>query len=102
MAEQPTWIALLPVGHTDGYPHTAAGTCEVLIRGRLYPVVASVNSAHTIVEIGADKTIEVGDTATLIGPDAAAVLPHAVAERTGVRFLRLIQKMNARLPRRVV
>jgi alanine racemase len=102
MAERPTWIALLPVGHTDGYPHTAAGTCEVLIRDRLYPVIASVNSAHTIVEIGAEKTVDVGDVATLIGPDHQAVLPHTVADRTGVRFLRLIQKMNARLPRRVV
>jgi alanine racemase len=102
MAERPTWVALLPVGHTDGYPHTAAGTCEVLIRGRLYPVIASVNSAHTIVEIGPEKTIEVGDTATFIGPDDDAIRPHAIAEKTGVRFLRLIQKLNARLPRRVV
>jgi alanine racemase len=65
-------------------------------------VIASVNSAHTIVEIGAEKTVDVGDVATLIGPDHQAVLPHTVADRTGVRFLRLIQKMNARLPRRVV
>ncbi len=102
MPEQPTWIALLPVGHTDGYPHTAAGTCDVLIGGRLYPVIGSVNSAHTIVEIGPEKTVDVGDVATLIGPDDPAILPHTVAEKTGVRFLRLIQKMNARLPRRVV
>ena len=102
MAERPTWIALLPVGHTDGYPHTAAGTCEVLIGDRLYPVIGSVNSAHTIVEIGAEKTIEVGDVATLIGPDNRAILPHTVADKTGVRYLRLIQKMNPRLPRRVV
>jgi alanine racemase len=102
MAERPTWIALLPVGHTDGYPHTAADTCEVLIGGRLYPVIGSVNSAHTIVEIGAERTVRVGDVATLIGPDDPAILPHTVADKTGVRFLRLIQKLNPRLPRRVV
>ncbi len=102
IAERPTWVALLPVGRTDGYPSTAVGTCEVLIGGRLYPVVAGVNSAHTTVEIGAEKTVEVGDVATLIGPDHQAILPHTVADRTGVRFLRLIQNLNARLPRRVV
>ncbi|MFH1765521.1 MAG: alanine racemase [Gemmatimonadota bacterium] len=102
IAEDPTWIALLPIGHTDGYPSTASGTCEVLIGGRLYPVVARVSSAHTIVKIGSDKTVEVGDVATLIGPDDAAILPHTVADRTGVRFLSLITKLNARLPRRVV
>lgn len=102
IAQRPTWIALLPVGHTDGYPHTAAGSCEVLIGGRLYPVIASVSSAHTIVEIGAEKTVAVGDVATLIGPDDPAILPHTIADRTGVRFLAIITKLNARLPRRIV
>ena len=101
-AERPTWIALLPVGRTDGYPSSANGTCEVLIGSRLYPVSGGVNSAHTIVEIGEEKTVEVGDVATLIGPDHPAILPHTVAERTGVGFLRIIQGMNPRLPRRVV
>ena len=67
-----------------------------------YPVAGGVNSAHAILEIGAEKTVEVGDVATLIGPDHDAILPHTVAERTGQGFLRIIQGMNARLPRRVV
>lgn len=102
VAERPTWIALLPIGHTDGYPPTARGTCEVLIDGRLYPVIAGPNSAHTILDIGAEKTVEVGDVATLIGPDHEAIHPHTVCERTGVGFLTLITKLNARLRRRVV
>lgn len=102
LADRPTWIALLPIGHTDGYPPSASGTCQVLIRGRLYPVVARISSAHTIVEVGEEKTVEVGDTATLIGPDHQAVWPHTISERTGVRFLTMITKMNARLPRRIV
>jgi len=102
VADSPTWIALLPIGHTDGYPPTARGTCEVLINNRLYPVIAGPNSAHTVLNIGAEKTVEVGDVATLIGPDHDAILPHTVCERTGVRFLALITKLNARLRRRVV
>ena len=102
MPERSTWVALLPIGRTDGYPSEANGTCEVLINGRLYPVAGGVNSAHTILDIGEEKTVEVGDVATLIGPDHPAVLPHTVAERTGLGFLRIIQGMNPRLPRRVV
>ena len=102
MPERATWVALLPIGRTDGYPSQANGTCEVLINGRLYPVAGGVNSAHTILDIGAEKTVDVGDVATLIGPDHPAVLPHAVAERTDLGFLRIIQSMNPRLPRRVV
>ena len=100
--DRPRWIALLPVGRTDGYPSSANGTCEVLIGGRLYPVTGGVNSAHAIIDVGEEPTVKVGDVATLIGPDHPAVLPHTVAERTGVGFLRIIQGMNPRLPRLVV
>ena len=95
-------MALLPIGHTDGYPPTAADTCQVMIRGRLYPVVGTVSCAHVIVEIGDDKGVEIGDVATLIGPDDPAITPKSVAEKTGVRFLSIITKLNARLPRVVV
>ena len=102
MPDRATWVALLPIGRTDGYPSQANGTCEVLINGRVYPVAGGVNSAHTILDIGPEKSVEVGDVATLIGPDHPAVLPHTVAERTELGFLRIIQSMNPRLPRRVV
>jgi alanine racemase len=102
VAHKPTWLALLPVGHTDGYPSEAANSCQVVINKRLYPVVSVVSSSHTLVEIGDEKTVEVGDTATLIGPDDPAITPHAIAEKTKVGFYRLITKMSALLPKRVV
>lgn len=102
VASRPTWVALLPVGHTDGLPATAAGTCQVLIGGRLYPIVAMISSMHTIVEIGEERTVAVGDVATLIGPDHPEIAPHAVAERCGLRFYRMITKFSALLPKVVV
>lgn len=102
VASRLTWIALLPVGHTDGYPANAAGKCQVLIRGKLYPVVSVVSSSHTILEIGDERAVDVGDVATLIGPDDPAITPHAVAEQTGVGFYPLITKMNALLPKKLV
>lgn len=101
-AERPTWVALLPVGRTDGYPSAANGTCEVLIGGRTYPVVGGVNSAHAIIDVGEEKSVAVGDVVTLIGPDHPSILPHEVAARTETGNLALMQSMNPRLPRRVV
>jgi alanine racemase len=102
VAQAPTWIALLPVGHTDGYPANAAGRCQVLIRGKLYWVVSVVSSSHVIVEIGPEKSVEVGDVATLIGPDDPAITPHAIADKTELGFYPLITKMNALLPKKLV
>ncbi len=100
--DRATWVGLLPVGRTDGYPSAANGTCEVLINGRLYPVVGGVNSAHAIIDIGEERTVEPGDVATLMGPDHPAIHPHEVARRTETGFLAMIQGMNPRLPRIVV
>jgi alanine racemase len=100
--DRATWVALLPVGRTDGYPSEANGTGEVLIGGRLYPVRGGVNSAHAIVDIGPERTVEVGDVATLIGPDHPSIHPDEVSRRTARSTLRLMQGLSSRLPRRVV
>jgi alanine racemase len=98
VAKAPTWIAMLPTGHTDGYPATAGNTCSVLVRGRLFPVVSVVASAHVILE-SVPRRPEVGDVATLIGlndPDHT----HAIAEDG--RRLSLIAGPGPFLARRVV
>ena len=81
IAERPTWVALLPVGHTDGFPANAAGACHVLLNGRVLPLVGGINSAHAYVELGDEKLAEIGDVATLIGPDAPAIPPEARTSR---------------------
>jgi len=94
-AETPTWIATVPIGHTDGYPRGAAGNTTALVGDTLYPVIAEVSSNHTILEIGRVKTVEVGDIATLVGPERAEITPDAVARRSGLeRDYWLATKLN--------
>ena len=102
-AETPTWIATIPIGHTDGYPRAAAGNNTVLVGDTLYPVIAEVSSNHTILEIGPDKTVSVGDIATLVGPDRAEITPDAVARNSGLdRDYWLATKLNPLLHRLTV
>jgi alanine racemase len=101
-AEEPTWIATLPVGHADGYPRSAVNGAEVLIRNRLYPVIGAVSASHTIVRLGDTPSVELGDTATLMGPDHPAIEPNALAEKLGVSVYDLLMHLNPSLPRTVV
>lgn len=102
VAERQTWLALLPIGHTDGYPVTAAGTCQVLINGRLYPVVkAGVASAHTIVDVGPEAQVKVGDSATLVGGEAPGIDPATVASNVSLPLQQMMTKFSALLPRRL-
>lgn len=102
-AERPTWVATVPIGHTDGYPADAAGNTEALVGETLFPVIGQVSSNHTILEIGAEKLVEVGDVATLVGPDREEITPAEVAARSGLlRDYWVMTKLNPLLPRLVV
>jgi alanine racemase len=99
-AEEPTWVATIPIGHTDGYPRGAAGRTKALVGDRLYPVIAEVSSNHTVLEIGRDKTVDVGDVATLVGPDRTEITPDSVARDSGLeRDYWLTTKLNPLLRR---
>lgn len=102
VAQRPTWIATLPVGHADGYPRRAVEGCVVLIGDRPYRVIGAVSASHTIVELGAEPTARVGDVATLIGPDHPAVHPNTVAARAGISVYDVLMHLGQRLPRRAV
>jgi len=97
--ERPTWIAALPVGHVDGYPTRAIDGAEVLIRGRLFRVVGYVSASHTIVEIGPEPAVQVGDEAILVGPDHPNIHPNTVAKRAGSSEYNMFMHLSPALTR---
>jgi alanine racemase len=100
-AEKPVWIATLPVGHTDGLPRGVAGKAKVRIGDSLYPIVASVSASHTIVEIGPEKTVEIGDEVAIFDwRDGSR--PEDLAKSSGASVYDLTMHLNPLLPRRIV
>jgi alanine racemase len=67
--QRETTLALLPIGYADGVPRRlqAAGRMQVLLGGRLRPVVGRVCMDQVIVDCGDDPVRE-GDEAVLFGP----------------------------------
>lgn len=102
IADRPTWVATLPVGHADGYPRNAVNGCEILIKDRLFKVIGAVSASHTVVELGGEKLVEIGDEAMLIGPDSPAIHPNTIAERAGVSVYDVLMHLSARLPKQIV
>jgi alanine racemase len=98
VAERPTWIATLPVGHADGYPGRASNGAHVYMGERLYRVIA-VTASHTVIELGDDERGRVGDAVTLMGPDDPAIEPNAIAATIGVSAYDLLMHMREGLPR---
>jgi alanine racemase len=102
VVDRATWVATLPVGHSDGYPRGAVNGARVLINGRLYPPVGAVSASHTIVELGDREEVKIGDVATFVGPDHASIHPNAVATQTGGSVYDVLMHLNGALPKVVL
>jgi alanine racemase len=95
----PTWIATIPLGHVDGYPAGAVRGGEILIGGRLFRVIGTVSASHTVVEIGPDPAVRVGDVATVFGPDEVAIHPNTVAKRSGASEYEMFMHLSPLVPK---
>jgi alanine racemase len=101
IATKPTWIATIPLGHGDGYARTAVKGAKVLVGERLYPVIGAVSASHSIIEVGDEELVRIGDVATFLGPDRPEIHPNEVARVTGSVY-DLLMHLNPALPRFVV
>jgi alanine racemase len=102
IAENPTWIATVPAGHTDGMPREAVTGAHVVVNGTPYPVIGAVSASHTIIELGSERSVEIGDVATMLGSEHAAIHPNQLAEATGTSVYDRLMHINPTLPKVLV
>ena len=88
VAEQPTWIGLVPVGYGDGFRRDLTGT-EVRVAGELRRVVGTVSMDSFAVEL--DRELPVGTPVTLLGH---GVLAEAHAKVAGTINYELVAGIN--------
>ena len=101
MAADDVWVATIPVGHADGWPRVAAKGARVRINGDLYPVIASVSASHSIVQIGPEEKVRIGDVATFFDAQSGS-RPEDVSESCGASVYDLTMHLNPLLPRRII
>jgi alanine racemase len=83
-AEEPTWVATVPIGYGDGWRRGLTNDCDVLIRGRRHPLVGAVSMDNVAVALGPDTDVEVGDEVVLIGRQGdELILAEEIARRLG-------------------
>ena len=79
-----TVIGTIPVGYGDGYSRLLSNRGRVLIGGRPYPIAGRVCMDQTMVDLGPDAGVRVGDEVVLIGRSGAEEITVAeVAELMG-------------------
>jgi alanine racemase len=99
VAEQPTWIGLVPVGYADGFRRDMTGT-EVVVEGEPRRAVGTVSMDAFAVELG--RELAVGTEVVVVG-DGLLIERHAAqAETIGYEIACGINSAPERATRRVV
>ena len=83
-AQDPTWVATVPIGYGDGWRRGLSGDCDVLIGGRRRPLAGTVSMDNVTIDLGGDTDVSVGDEVVLIGRQGGErILAEEVARRLG-------------------
>jgi alanine racemase len=100
VAAADTGIATLPIGYADGIRRALTNNCEVLVRGRRYPLVGTVSMDNVTLEVGSATDVRIGDTATIIGADGGErQTAEELAARIGTINYEIVCGISGRVPR---
>lgn len=99
VTEKNTRIAVLPIGYADGIHRTFTNKGQVMIRGKLYPVVGTVTMDQIMIDVG-DSDVSNGDVVIFWGNSPEGILQATkVAERVGTISYELCCSVSKRIPR---
>jgi alanine racemase len=100
LAPQDTWIATIPVGYADGFNRLFSNRGRVLINGRSYPVVGRVCMDQSMVDLGLETDVKVGDEVVLIGKSGnEEITAYEWAEKLQTITYEVICQINSRVER---
>lgn len=79
-----TWIATVPVGYGDGYSRLLSNRGRMLIGGNSYPIAGRVCMDQTMIDLGPETRVAVGDEVVLVGRSGGEEITTAeIAELMG-------------------
>ncbi len=90
------YIATMPIGYADGFTRLLSGKAEVMIKGKLYPVVGRICMDQSMVRV--DENISIGDEVIIFG-DIEGIEFEQMAAKLGTINYELLCMVQRRIPR---
>ena len=96
-------LAVLPIGHYDGYDRGFSNNADVLIHGKRCPVVGRVCMNQTVVNVSGVPEACLGDNVVLLGKAGAErITAEELAEKIDTVVYEMVTRINPLLPRMFV
>jgi len=92
-------VASIPCGYADGLRRALSNNCEVLVRGKRYPVCGTVTMDHFMIN-AAEDLLEAGDEVVIIGSQGEdRISAQEIANRIDTIPYEIVCGINSRVPR---
>jgi alanine racemase len=99
-APEETWIATFPAGYADGFNRLFSNHGRALINGRSYPVVGRVCMDQSMLNLGPETDVQVGDQVVLIGKSGSEEITcQEWAEKLNTITYEVTCQINSRVTR---
>jgi alanine racemase len=97
IAQEDTFIGVLPIGYADGLPRIVSGKWQVVIGGNRYQIAGRICMDQCMVDLGCNVSVKRWDEAVIFG--GAAPSAAALAELAGTIPYEITCNINKRVPR---
>ena len=95
-----TWLATVAIGYGDGYSRSLSSRGRMLANGRSYPIAGRVSMDQTMIDLGPEPALSVGDEVVLIGRSGDEEITAAeLAELQGTISYEVTCAIGARVAR---
>jgi alanine racemase len=99
-AARPMRIAVLAAGYADGIPHRLGNRGQVIVKGKLAPVVGAVSMDLTTIDVTGCPDLKAGDAVTLLGSEGgASINAQQMAKWAGTISYAVLCGIHARVKR---
>jgi alanine racemase len=97
---EPMRIAVLAAGYADGIPHRLSNRGQVIVNGRLAPIVGAVSMDLTTIDVTPSPEVRVGDAVTLLGSEGeVGIDAQEIAKLAGTISYSVLCGIHARVKR---
>ena len=74
-AKEGTVLATVPIGYADGYRRTHSNRAQMLVRGKVAPVVGNVCMDQLMLDVTHIPQVKTGDEVVVFGTDGVNTVP---------------------------